>query len=122
MRILRAGAASRGTHQKLPCHHTECSQSHVLLSSAIFSTYLIEFTIIASHKLTEILVELFQYSLARFVPKSRIFALFLVIVLEGEVQVGDIRFPENFVFALLEGSGLIWESVEPYQIGHAKFM
>jgi len=98
-------------------------QSHLLLFSAfVFAAHLVKFTIKAAHEHTEVLIELFEYSLARLVPKSRIFALFLVIVLEGKIQVGDVGLPEDFVFALIEGSGRIWVSVETYQIGHAGFV
>ena len=98
------------------------SQSRVLLFHAITSAYLIEFTIIAAYKLAEVLIELFQHSLSRLVPESWVFALFLVIVLEGKIEVGDVRFPEDLVFPLLEGSGLVRESVKSYQIGHASFV
>jgi hypothetical protein len=91
-------------------------------SAQLFAAHLVEFTIKAADELTEILVELFQHSLARLVPEPWIFALFLVIVLEGKIQVRNVRFPEDFVFGLLEGSGLVWVSVETYQIGHAGFM
>jgi hypothetical protein len=60
-----------------------CPISLIYSSSAQLSAaHLIKFTIKAANELAEVLIELFQHSLTRFVPEPRIFALFLVIILK----------------------------------------
>lgn len=80
--------------------------------------YLIKFAIITADKFAEILIEFLEYSLPRFIPKSRVFTVFLFSVLEGKIQVRDVRFPVDIVLPLCEWSGCVFEPIEVDQIGH----
>jgi hypothetical protein len=79
----------------------------------VWPTHLVKLAVKTTHEFAEVLINCRKHPLPRFIPEPRIFALFLVFVLEGEIQVGDVRFPEDVVSTLLEWGGFVGETIEP---------
>lgn len=118
MQTSKAVAANLESYRMLQYRHTRRNQLVLPFFDPDPYAYLVEFAVKTAYQLAEILIVLFEYPLPGLVPKSRIFALFLVAVLEREVQICDIGLPKDFVFFLSERRGIVRESVEAYQVRH----
>ena len=85
----------------------------------MWPTHLVKLAVKTTHEFAEVLINCRKHPLPRFIPEPRIFALLLVVVLKGEVQVGGIRFIFDLVALLMKRGGLVEVAFKSYQIGHA---